>query len=150
MQIGSQAQGLSNNVTVIAYHSPQVEDEDNEEHHVPALSVGDRTVLQLRPVLVLLCLQHYHINCNYCSHSSTVRDCGLTHLVGFVTSELNPTTLINTTRQNDFVLGMDTPDREKERFVNPNPIPPLKTFTQYIFDKPKNYNKIRFRFLLFF
>lgn len=45
MQTVSQAQGASNNVTVIAYHSPQVEDEDNEEHHVPALSVGDRTVL---------------------------------------------------------------------------------------------------------
>lgn len=45
MQTVSQAQGASNNVTVIAYHSPQVKDEDNEEHHVPALSVGDRTVL---------------------------------------------------------------------------------------------------------
>lgn len=50
---------------------------------------------------------------------------------------------------NDFLLGTDTPDREKWRYVNPNPIPPLKTFTQYIFDKPEKYNKIIFRFFIF-
>lgn len=44
-QIGCRARVPSNNLTMIAYHSPQVEDEDDEEHHVPALSVGDRTVI---------------------------------------------------------------------------------------------------------
>lgn len=85
------------------------------------------------------------------SHSSTVRDCGLArHTFGGVCDVRTESNNLNTTRQKGFVLGTDTLDWEKGRYVNPNPIPPLKTFTQYIFDKPKNYIKIIFRFLGFF